>query len=225
VALGGVAVAAVPGSPLRAWIGRGRRPPPRRERPRREAPAPARAPAARAGVSILPTTARCAWCCNGAAPGCACTPAWATASWWRSPRWRPAASARFRTSPGRIEVVGAGAGEVRIALPRGASAAEVEVDGLVYIAKEGGRLRAVSPARARRARGGRVPRDRAEALDAPAPRACPRGRSAPADTVPGLGTVRGVVQSDPSGRPVAQAVVEVGTPPRARHHGQRGRAT
>jgi hypothetical protein len=34
--------------------------------------------------------------------------------------------------------------------------------------------------------------------------------AAPADTVPAVGTVRGVVQSDPSGLPVAHAVVEVG---------------
>jgi hypothetical protein len=56
-----------------------------------------------------------------------------------------AAGARFRTSPGRIEVLDAGAGEVLIALPRGARAAVVEVDGHVYVAKDGARLRVTRP--------------------------------------------------------------------------------
>ncbi|HEX2204358.1 MAG TPA: hypothetical protein VHG91_13700, partial [Longimicrobium sp.] len=52
-----------------------------------------------------------------------------------------AAKARFRTSPGTIEVAGAGAGEVTVGLPRGARTATVEVDGRVVAAKEGASLR------------------------------------------------------------------------------------
>jgi hypothetical protein len=54
-------------------------------------------------------------------------------------------SARFRTSPGRIEVVGAGPGEIEVELPRGASLATVEVNGRVYVAKEGDVLRVLAP--------------------------------------------------------------------------------
>lgn len=57
-----------------------------------------------------------------------------------------AADARYRTGPGRIEVLGASAGEVRVSLPRSASAASVEVNGRVVIEKEGGDLRLLAPA-------------------------------------------------------------------------------
>jgi hypothetical protein len=56
-----------------------------------------------------------------------------------------AAGARFRTGPGRIEVVDAGPGEVRVDLPRDAQAAVVEVNGRTYVAKEGDRLRMLVP--------------------------------------------------------------------------------
>ena len=57
-----------------------------------------------------------------------------------------AADARFDTGPGRIEVVGAGSGELRIELPRGASSATVTVNGVEYLRKEGDQLRLVAPA-------------------------------------------------------------------------------
>jgi len=56
-----------------------------------------------------------------------------------------AVSARFRTAPGRIEIVGAGPGEVAVDLPAGADAAFVEVNGRVFAAKEGGELRSLAP--------------------------------------------------------------------------------
>jgi anti-sigma factor RsiW len=52
-----------------------------------------------------------------------------------------AAVARFRTAPGRIEVVDAGAGVLEVRLPRAARAATVEVNGRVYVAKDGDELR------------------------------------------------------------------------------------
>jgi hypothetical protein len=56
-----------------------------------------------------------------------------------------ATTARFRTGPGRIEVVGAGPGEVVIDLPRSADAAVVEVNGRVFAAKDGAALRSLAP--------------------------------------------------------------------------------
>jgi len=57
-----------------------------------------------------------------------------------------ATAARFRTAPGRIEVVGAGAGILEVQLPRSARAASVEVNGRVYVAKDGDALRVLAPA-------------------------------------------------------------------------------
>lgn len=57
-----------------------------------------------------------------------------------------ATAARFRTAPGRIEVAGAGAGVLEVQLPRGARAASVEVNGRVYVAKDGDSLRVLPPA-------------------------------------------------------------------------------
>jgi hypothetical protein len=56
-----------------------------------------------------------------------------------------AVSARFRTGPGRIEIMGAGPGELVVDLPAGASAAFVEVNGRVIAAKEGKTLRSLAP--------------------------------------------------------------------------------
>ncbi|HEX2080324.1 MAG TPA: hypothetical protein VHG08_21665, partial [Longimicrobium sp.] len=48
-------------------------------------------------------------------------------------------------APGRIELVGAGPGEVVVTLPADADAAFVEVNGRVIAAKEGDRLRSLAP--------------------------------------------------------------------------------
>jgi hypothetical protein len=146
--LGGAAAAAVPGSPLRAWLdgpAAAPAPAPRAPAPRVHEVAPPPPPPA-AGVSILPDGGRVRVVINGAARGLRVHARMADAELVEVAASGPAASARFRTSPGRVEVVGAGAGEVRIALPRGAETAAVEVDGVVYLAKAGDRLRAVDPA-------------------------------------------------------------------------------
>lgn len=52
---------------------------------------------------------------------------------------------RYRTAPGLIEVVEPGAG-VRVEIPRAVPSATVEVDGRVYLRKEGGRLEVAGPA-------------------------------------------------------------------------------
>jgi hypothetical protein len=53
--------------------------------------------------------------------------------------------ARLRAGPGRIEVLGAGPGELVVTLPADAEAAFVEVNGRVLAAKEGGELRSLAP--------------------------------------------------------------------------------
>jgi hypothetical protein len=110
------------------------------------APAPAPAPAPAAGISILPDGGSVRVVLNGAAEGLRVHTRVSEGELVEVSATGAAAGARFRTGPGRIEVLDAGAGEVRIALPRGAKAAVVEVDGRVYVAKEGERLRVMGPA-------------------------------------------------------------------------------
>jgi anti-sigma factor RsiW len=57
-----------------------------------------------------------------------------------------AAGARFRTGPGRVEVLGAAGGEVEVVLPRSARSATVEVDGRPYFRKDDDGIRLLAPA-------------------------------------------------------------------------------
>jgi len=148
LALGGVAAAATP--PVRRWVVAAVAP---RPEPRRaEAPEPRRAPAppaeapAEAGVSILPDAGSVRVVVNRSARGLRVRTRLSDSEYVGVSVIGEAASGRFRTAPGRIEVVGAGPGEIHIALPRGARAATVEVDGRVFVAKEDGRLRVMAPA-------------------------------------------------------------------------------
>jgi hypothetical protein len=59
-----------------------------------------------------------------------------------------AAGARVRTSPERIEVLGAEAGSVEVRLPRSAGRASVVVNGRVYVTKQGESLVLLPPATA-----------------------------------------------------------------------------
>jgi hypothetical protein len=56
-------------------------------------------------------------------------------------RGKALSGGRFRTAPGRIEVVGAGEGEFEVEIPRDARAATVQVNGHVYVVKDGDSLR------------------------------------------------------------------------------------
>jgi len=147
LALGGVAAATTP--PVRRWVADTVSPPPapvaEAPAPRRAPPAPPEAPAV-AGVSILPDDGAARVVLNGAARGLSVRTRLSDGDYVEVSATGAAAAARFRTSPGRIEVVGAGPGEIHISLPRGARAAAVEVDGRVFVAKEGGRLRVLGPA-------------------------------------------------------------------------------
>jgi Putative zinc-finger len=144
-----VAAAAVPGSPVRAWLEDtvlpekqptlppvGRAPVP----PAREAPAPA-------GVSIRPDAGAVRVVLTGASPRVQVTARLVDRD--RASvlvRGQAMSGARFRTTPGRIEVVNAGPGEIEVEIPRQARSATVEVNGRVFVAKDGDSLRVLAPA-------------------------------------------------------------------------------
>ncbi|HEX8393017.1 MAG TPA: hypothetical protein VF665_11715 [Longimicrobium sp.] len=152
IAIGGAAVAAAafPGSPVRQWV---RETLLTEQEPAAPAPAPvvqAPAPppeAAPTGVSILPDDGQVRVVVSGAGPELR-----VRARLSPSPQaavratGAAAGTARFRTAPGRIEVLNAGAGQVEVDLPAGAESAFLEVNGRVYAAKEGQALRALTPA-------------------------------------------------------------------------------
>ncbi|HEU0014525.1 MAG TPA: hypothetical protein VFQ45_12620, partial [Longimicrobium sp.] len=149
VGFAGVAAAAVPGSPVRQWVEERIAPRPAAPAPvLRPEEAPAAAPEALrapSGVSILPDAGRIRIVVTGSSPELRVRARLSSAPQASVLATGAAAGARFRTSPGRIEVMGAGAGEVRIDLPRTATSAFIEVNGRVYAAKEGDVLRALAP--------------------------------------------------------------------------------
>jgi len=153
LAFAGVAAAAVPGSPVREWIERtvlparkaalppthGRAPvPPARE---------AAAPGAPTGVSIRPDAGVVRVVLSGASPRLQVIVRAVDGDHAGVlARGRARSGARFRTGAGRIEVVGAGPGEIEVEIPRTARAATVEVNGRVRVAKDGDSLRVLAPA-------------------------------------------------------------------------------
>lgn len=57
-----------------------------------------------------------------------------------------AADARYRTSRGRIEVVGAGSGDIHVELPRTSASARVEAEGRTLLVKRDAEIRVLAPA-------------------------------------------------------------------------------
>lgn len=154
--LAGVAAAAVPGSPVRAWIEQNVLPRPRpRETPRLHPqaqtpaarPAPPEAPPA--GVSIRTENDGVRVVLTGASPRLEIVARLVDGDRAGVVARGPVArTARFRTSPGRVEVLDAGAGALEVYLPRGAGRASVEVNGRVYVTKQGESLVLLPPATA-----------------------------------------------------------------------------
>jgi hypothetical protein len=147
----GVAAASVPGSPVRAWIEETVLPAETAvqqpvARPEAQ-PAPA-APVAEApaGVSIRPSRGAVSVVLTGAAEDVVVRTRLVEGEHAEVVATGAARGARFRTSPGRIEIAGARAGEVTVGLPRGATSASVSANGRVRVAKEGGALRGTTPA-------------------------------------------------------------------------------
>jgi hypothetical protein len=147
VGVAAAAAAAVPGSPVRGWVEELRAPeapvartlPPQRAAPPRPDPAP------EAGVSVEPLDGAVRVALRGAADEVL-----VRAEVVEGPRAGvyaigPAATARFRTAPGAIEVDGVQGGELRIELPRAARSASVTVNGREYVRKEADQLRLSVP--------------------------------------------------------------------------------
>ena len=147
---GAAAAAVVPGSPVREWVGglgiaeRAPETAPVQPAPLPQQAAEPAAPAPKA-VSILPADGRVRIAVSGSSPELRVRTRLQPGARAEVTATGAAASARFRTAPGRIEVVGAGPGELVVALPGDAGAAYVEVNGRVYVAKEGDRLRSLEP--------------------------------------------------------------------------------
>lgn len=158
LAVVGVA-AAVPGTGVRQWVAEtilpGEKAPIRPEMRRAPVPAPAAqtAPAAEAppsGVSIRADGGAVRVVLSRVAAGVEIRARLVDGELAGVLARGPAATgARFRTAPGKIEVLDAGAGVLEVRVPRSARAASVEVNGRVYLAKDGDVLRATAPAPAR----------------------------------------------------------------------------
>lgn len=99
-----------------------------------------------AGISILPEGGRVHILVKGLAPSARMRVRLIDGSRLSVNALGAAADARFLTSRGRIEVLGGGPGELVIEVPRTVGAAVVEVDGRVYVEKEGDTLHARVPA-------------------------------------------------------------------------------
>lgn len=136
-----IASAAIPGSPVGGWI-RGVWPEPR------QTPAPTAAtddratdPTAESGVSITPVRGRLDVHILEAAQSSIVRVRVVT----DSKATVRAAEARYRTGPGRIEVLNAAGGEIFVDLPRSVPHAEVRVDGRVLVSKSGEALNWIAP--------------------------------------------------------------------------------
>lgn len=152
MAAAGAAYAVVPGSPVRRWLGVDSPPALAPAEPRLGAAppvAPIRDEAPAAGVFISPEEGRVRVVVSASSPGLRVRTRFTGAAVAEVRAAGEAAGARFRTGPGRVEVVGAGPGEVTVELPRAARTAVVEVNGRVYLAREDGRTRVLGPVEGR----------------------------------------------------------------------------
>lgn len=143
----GIAYASVPGSPVRAWL-EGDAPTAVHE------PVPALAvetapppvvETAASGISIRPEDGRVRVVLSASAPELRVHARVGDGELAVVEATGAAAGARFRTGPGRIEVVGAGPGEVHVVLPRAARTAVVEVNGEVRLLRQGERMQLMGP--------------------------------------------------------------------------------
>lgn len=142
----GIAYAAVPGSPVRAWLAADA---PAVHEP--VAPLAVEPPAERpvepavSGISIRPEDGRVRVVLSASDPALRVHARVGDGELVEVEATGAAAGARFRTGPGRIEVVGAGPGEVHVVLPRAARTAVVEVNGRVRLLRQDGRMQLLGP--------------------------------------------------------------------------------
>ncbi|HEU0302703.1 MAG TPA: hypothetical protein VFR37_24795 [Longimicrobium sp.] len=146
---GAAAAAVVPGSPVREWVDALATPERATQvapvQPAPAAPAPAPVEAAPKAVSILASEGRVRVVVSASSPELRVRVRLVPGAKAEVTATGAATTARFRTGPGRIELMGAGPGEVVVTLPADADAAFVEVNGRVFAAKEGDRLRSLAP--------------------------------------------------------------------------------
>lgn len=150
----GIAYASVPGSPVRAWLERDA---PAAHEPLAplaveppavhsvEPPAVHSVEPAVSGISIRPEDGRVRVVLSASAPALRVHTRVGDGELAEVEATGAAAGARFRTGPGRIEVVGAGPGEVHVVLPRAAHTAVVEVNGEVRLLRQGERMQLMGP--------------------------------------------------------------------------------
>lgn len=146
-----LASAAIPGTPLHRWIASALSstapapapaPPATVEPAAEPAPAPVAAPSeAPAALSIMPNEGRVVVILTDVAADAVIRVRLVDSDRAVVQATRGAAHARFRTGPGRIEVVGVHSGEVSVDLPRGASDARVETDGRVLFQRDHEQIR------------------------------------------------------------------------------------
>ena len=110
------------------------------------APTSVPAPAPPAGVSVLPLDGQITVLVHAPAPGLRVHVRVVDTDRASVEASGPATTAHFRTAPGRIEVTGGGAGDLRVGIPRAATRAAVDVDGKPLFSKSGDLLRRLAPA-------------------------------------------------------------------------------
>jgi len=151
----GVAAAAVPGSPVREWIAQNVLPQPKHAaapalRPVAPAPPAAAAPSVSSpeGIGIASDNGKVRVVITGATSRLEIVARLVDGDYASAYGRGEATDAGFRVSSGKIEVTGARAGSLEVRLPRSARRATVEVNGRVYVAKEGESLVLLPPATA-----------------------------------------------------------------------------
>jgi anti-sigma factor RsiW len=147
------AVAAVPGSPVREWLINTWRAILAEEQPEPGGPETPSVreiiPEVRTPMSVTPVSGRVRIVLQSPAAGTRVHVQLVD----DEKAWVEAATSQFRAGGGVLTAIGA-TGEVRIALPRDLNSASVEVDGRVYVLKEGETLRYMGPATAQQSDSG-----------------------------------------------------------------------
>ncbi|HEX7117915.1 MAG TPA: zf-HC2 domain-containing protein [Longimicrobiales bacterium] len=136
-----VGSAAIPDSPIRAWVAAAWRQGVAVFADAPAEPAPA-TPAAEtgAGISIRPHDGSAWIVVESPAPGVRARVRLVDGDRVAVRALGAAASARFRTGPGRVDIVAPGAGELEIDVPASLAGARLEVDGRVVVTKVGATL-------------------------------------------------------------------------------------
>lgn len=149
VVLSVAAVAAAPGSPVRGWlVGAWAAITPEPAVPVatvKESPTPERVPDTPTGFQIAPASGRVRIMLQGQPDGTTVHVVLVDAEKASIEASTVGDSPRHRKGSGWFELVGGGTGDIRISLPRSLTSATVEVDGRVFVSKQGDQLRYLGP--------------------------------------------------------------------------------